>query len=276
MPSLSDPIAVSLGPFDIRWYALFILSGILGAIWLSSWLAGKRGLDPEFVIDIAPWVVFLGIAGARLYWVLLEWERFRDDPLGALNIRSGGLSIHGAIIAGVVVIWVLTRRRGQPFFTWLDIIVPGVALGQALGRWGNWANQEAFGTPTDLPWAVKIDPAHRPAGYEQYATFHPTFLYESIFNLLNAILLAWLVLRLPGLRRLRSGDVVALYLVNYGVVRFFIERIRTDSLYIGPLPAAYWLSFALIGAGLLILVGRRIWPVDARRPLASGAPEEAA
>jgi len=276
MPSLSDPIAVSLGPFDIRWYALFILSGILGAIWLSSWLAGKRGLDPEFVIDIAPWVVFLGIAGARLYWVLLEWERFRDDPLGALNIRSGGLSIHGAIIAGVVVIWVLTRRRGQPFFTWLDIIVPGVALGQALGRWGNWANQEAFGTPTDLPWAVTIDPAHRPAGYEQYATFHPTFLYESIFNLLNAILLAWLVLRLPGLRRLRSGDVVALYLVNYGVVRFFIERIRTDSLYIGPLPAAYWLSFALIGAGLLILVGRRIWPVDARRPLASGAPEEAA
>jgi len=276
MPSLSDPIAVSLGPFDIRWYALFILSGILGAIWLSSWLAGKRGLDPEFVIDIAPWVVFLGIAGARLYWVLLEWERFRDDLLGALNIRSGGLSIHGAIIAGVVVIWVLTRRRGQPFFTWLDIIVPGVALGQALGRWGNWANQEAFGTPTDLPWAVTIDPAHRPAGYEQYATFHPTFLYESIFNLLNAILLAWLVLRLPGLRRLRSGDVVALYLVNYGVVRFFIERIRTDSLYIGPLPAAYWLSFALIGAGLLILVGRRIWPVDARRPLASGAPEEAA
>lgn len=276
MPSLSDPIAVSLGPFDIRWYALFILSGILGAIWLSSWLAGKRGLDPEFVIDIAPWVVFLGIAGARLYWVLLEWERFRDDPLGALNIRSGGLSIHGAIIAGVVVIWVLTRRRGQPFFTWLDIIVPGVALGQALGRWGNWANQEAFGTPTDLPWAVTIDPAHRPAGYEQYATFHPTFLYESIFNLLNAILLAWLVLRLPGLRRLRSGDVVALYLVNYGVVRFFIERIRTDSLYIGPLPAAYWLSFALIGVGLLILVGRRIWPVDARRPLASGAPEEAA
>lgn len=276
MPSLSDPIAVSLGPFDIRWYALFILSGILGAIWLSSWLAGKRGLDPEFVIDIAPWVVFLGIAGARLYWVLLEWERFRDDPLGALNIRSGGLSIHGAIIAGVVVIWVLTRRRGQPFFTWLDIIVPGVALGQALGRWGNWANQEAFGTPTDLPWAVTIDPAHRPAGYEQYATFHPTFLYESIFNLLNAILLAWLVLRLPGLRRLRSGDVVALYLVNYGVVRFFIERIRTDSLYIGPLPAAYWLSFALIGAGLLILVGRRMWPVDARRPLASGAPEEAA
>jgi phosphatidylglycerol:prolipoprotein diacylglycerol transferase len=258
MPSLSDPIAFSLGPFDVRWYALFILSGILSAVWLSSWLAGKRGLDPEFLLDIAPWVVFLGIAGARLYWVLLEWERFRDDPLGALNIRSGGLSIHGAIIAGVLVIWVLTRRRGEPFFTWLDLIVPGVALGQAIGRWGNWANQEAFGTPSDLPWAVRIDPSHRPAGYEQFGTFHPTFLYESIFNLLNAILLSWLVLRLPGMRRLRSGDVVALYLINYGVIRFFIERIRTDSLYIGPLPAAYWLSFALIGAGVLIVVGRRL------------------
>lgn len=276
MPSLGDPIAFSLGPVDVRWYALFILTGILGAIGLSSWLAGRRGLDPEYLLDIAPWVVFLGIAGARLYWVVLEWDRFRDDPLGALNIRSGGLSIHGSIIAGIIVIWVLTRRDGQPFFTWLDLIVPGVALGQAIGRWGNWANQEAFGTPTDLPWAVTIDLAHRPAGYEQFATFHPTFLYESLFNLLNAVLLSWLVLRLPGVRWMRSGDVVALYLINYGVVRFFIERIRTDSLYMGPLPAAYWLSFALIGAGLLIIVGRRVWAGASSGPVAERLPENAA
>jgi phosphatidylglycerol:prolipoprotein diacylglycerol transferase len=276
MPSLSDPIAFSLGPFDVRWYALFILSGILGAVLLSSWLAAKRGLDHEFLFDIAPWVVFLGIAGARLYWVLLEWERFRDDPLGALNVRSGGLSIHGAIIAGVLIIWVLTRRRGEPFFTWLDLIVPGVALGQALGRWGNWANQEAFGTPSDLPWAVTIDPANRPAGYEQFATYHPTFLYESIFNLLNAILLSWLVLRLPVMRWLKSGDVVALYLINYGVIRFFIERIRTDSLYIGPLPAAYWLSFALIGAGAAIMVGRRLATGSVEERTPAGLSEDVA
>lgn len=257
MPTLHDPIAFAFGPLEIRWYAIFILSGILGAVALSYWLAAKRGLDPEFIFDMAPWVVLLGIAGARLYYVLLEWEQFRDDPLGALNIRSGGLSIHGSIVVGIIVVWVLCRRAGQPFFTWLDLIVPGVALGQALGRWGNWANQEAFGTPTDVPWAVTIDPARRPDGYEHIATFHPTFLYESVFNLVNALVLSWLVLRVPHVARLRSGDVTGLYLISYGVIRFFIERIRTDSLYIGPLPAAYWMSVALIGAGVLIMVARR-------------------
>jgi phosphatidylglycerol---prolipoprotein diacylglyceryl transferase len=257
MPTLHDPIAIALGPLEIRWYAVFILSGILGAVALSYWLAAKRGLDPEFIFDLAPWVVFLGIAGARLYYVLLEWDRFRDDPLGALNIRSGGLTIHGAIIAGIIVIWVLCQRARQPFLTWVDLIVPGVALGQALGRWGNWANQEAFGTPTDVPWAVTIDPARRPDGYDHISTFHPTFLYESIFNLVNVVVLSWLVLRVPHVSRLRSGDVTGLYLISYGVIRFFIERIRTDSLYIGPWPAAYWMSFALIGAGMVIMVARR-------------------
>jgi len=257
MPTLHDPIAFSLGPLEIRWYALFILCGILGAVALSYWLAAKRGLDPEYIFDMAPWVVFLGIAGARLYYVALEWRHFQGDPLAALNIRSGGLSIHGSIIVGLIVIWGLCRRSRQPFFTWIDIIVPGVALGQAIGRWGNWANQEAFGTPTTLPWAVTIDPARRPAGYEQFATFHPTFLYESLFNLLNAIVLSWLVLRMPRLGRLRSGDVAGIYLISYGVIRFVIERIRTDSLYIGPLPAAYWLSFGLVAAGLLLMVSRR-------------------
>lgn len=253
MPTLGDPSAFQIGPIDVRWYALFILAGILGAIGLSRWLAGQRGLDADFLLDIAPWVVFLSIAGARLYYVLLEWEYFIDEPGQALNIRSGGLSIHGALIVGIVSVIVLCRRYGQPFLAWADIIIPGLALGQAIGRWGNWANQEAFGTPTDLPWAVTIDPSRRPDGYEQVATFHPAFLYESVLDLLNAALLSWLVLRLPFVRNLRNGDVLALYLINYGIIRLLIERIRTDSLYIGPLPAAYWLSFLLIGAGLAIM-----------------------
>ena len=256
MPTLHDPIAISIGPLDIRWYAIFILSGIVGGVLLSSWLAGRCGLNPDFIYDIAPWVVFAGIAGARLYYVILEWDRFQHDLTGAINIRGGGLTIHGAVVGGVLAIWLLCRRSGEPFFTWLDIIAPAAALGQALGRWGNWANQEAFGTPTDLPWAVTIDPSRRPPGYEAYSTFHPTFLYESLFNVLNAIILSWLVLRGPRLAWFRSGDVVALYLIAYGVVRFFIERIRTDSLYIGPWPAAYWLSFALIAVGLTIVVWR--------------------
>lgn len=265
MPTLGDPTAFSLGPIDVRWYALFILAGILGAIGLSHWLAGRRELDVDFLLDIAPWVVFLSIAGARLYYVLLEWQYFVDHPSQALNIRSGGLSIHGALIAGVITVLVLCRREGQPFFTWADIILPGLALGQAIGRWGNWANQEAFGTPTDLPWAVTIDPSRRPDGYEEVATFHPAFLYESVLDLLNAALLSWLVLRLPVMRNLRNGDVAALYLINYGIIRLLVERIRTDSLYIGPLPAAYWLSFLLIGVGVAILLFVRSHPVNDER-----------
>lgn len=257
MPSLHDPVAIGLGPFEIRWYAVFILSGIFGGLALAYWLAGKRGRDQEFVFDLAPWAVLSGIIGARLYYVLLEWDRFGDDLIGAINIRGGGLTIHGAVIGGGLAIWFLCRRYREPFFTWLDITAPAVALGQALGRWGNWANQEAFGTPTDLPWAVTIDPVRRPPGYEAFTTFHPTFLYESIFNLANAVVLSWLVLNGPRLRWFRDGDVIGLYLISYGVIRLFIERIRTDSLYIGPWPAAYWLSFGLIAAGAAIMVWRR-------------------
>jgi len=257
MPTLNDPVAISLGPIDVRWYAIFILSGMIFGIGLVYWLAAKRGLDPEFALDMVPWVIVLGVVGARGYYILLKWDYYVEHPEEALNIRLGGMTIHGAIVAGVLTVIVLCRRNGEPFFQWADIMVPGLALGQALGRWGNWANQEAFGTPTSLPWAVHIDLDRRPVGYEQFSTFHPTFLYESIFNLVNAIVLTWLVLRLPYLRRLRAGDVAWFYLIGYGIVRFIIESDRTDSLYIGPLPAAYWFSFALIGAGVLMFVLRR-------------------
>ncbi|CAA9559145.1 MAG: Prolipoprotein diacylglyceryl transferase [uncultured Thermomicrobiales bacterium] len=257
MPTLGDPTAFALGPLEIRWYALFILAGIASAIFLSYRLASARGVDPEFLLDIAPWVVFLSIAGARLYYVGLEWTYFSDHLGEAINIRSGGLSIHGALLVGIPTVWALCRRNRQPFLAWADLIVVGLAVGQAIGRWGNWANQEAFGTPTNLPWAVTIDPARRPAGYEQFATFHPAFLYESIANGLNALALSWLVLRIPRSPRLKDGDVLGVYLIAYGIVRLLIERIRTDSLLIGPLPAAYWLSFALILAGGGLLIANR-------------------
>lgn len=257
MPTLNDPVAISIGPVELRWYALFILAGIGCAIALSYWLAGKRGLDAGLLLDLAPWVVFLGIAGARLYFVLLEWDYFQDRLTEAINIRSGGLSIHGAIISGVVVIVVFCRIARQSALTWMDMIVPGVALGQAIGRWGNWANQEAFGKPTDVAWAVTIDPERRPPDFAQFATYHPTFLYESMFNLANAILLSWLVLRAPRLSWIRTGDIVATYLIAYGVARFMIERMRTDSLYIGQLPAATWLSAVLVAGGVLLLILNR-------------------
>ena len=262
MPSPADPVAVTLFGIGIRWYALFILGGILAAIWLIRVLARRRGMDPEFPLEVAPWVVFAGIVGARAYYLLLRGGYYLDHPDQALNVRLGGLTIHGALVGGIVALVYLCRRSGQRFLAWADLIIAGVALGQAIGRWGNWANQEAFGTPTDLPWAVEIDPGRATrAGFPGETSFHPTFLYESLFDLANAAVLAWLVVRMPRSRFLREGDVLWTYLVTYGVARFVIERIRTDSLYIGPLPAAYWLSFALIACGATMLVLRHtVWP----------------
>lgn len=273
MPTLSDPIAIAIGPLEIRWYAVFIVTGIFLAILLCSWLAGRRGEDPEVILDMAPWVVIGAILGARLYYVILEWDRFSQDLLAAVNFRTGGLTIHGAIIAGALIVWLFSRLRGDSHWFWTDIIVPGVALGQAIGRWGNWANQEAFGTPTDVPWAVTITPSRRPAGYEDVATFHPTFLYESIFNLVFAIALCWLVIRGPQFDWFRNGFVTGLYLIGYGLVRLPLESIRTDSLYIGPWPAAYWLSFGLIAAGITILVWR--WSMGAAGEAVKGTGEQA-
>jgi phosphatidylglycerol:prolipoprotein diacylglycerol transferase len=260
VPSPADPTAIEIGSLSIRWYALFILSGIIVAIWLARELARRRGMDPEFILDIAPLVVVSGLIGARVYYVLLRLGYFIDHPSEIINIRLGGMTIHGAIVAGVLMLAYLCHRRRESLLRWTDVIVPGLAMAQAIGRWGNWANQEAFGTPSDLPWAVEISPRRRPDEYPDSATFHQTFLYESIANVLIAAVLCWIVLRIPTDRRLRDGDALWVYLIAYGTVRFFIERIRTDSLYIGPLPAAYWISFVLIAVGVAGLVlGRTDW-----------------
>lgn len=260
MPSPADPIAFSLAGIDIRWYALFFLAGVAAGIGLTRSLARRLDLDPDWVLDVAPWIVLAAIVGARGYYVALQYEQFASRPWEAVNVRLGGLSFHGALIAGTAAFLLLCRMDDQPFLRWSDAAMPGVALAQAIGRWGNWANQEAFGGPTDLPWGLAIDRLHRPPGLEEFGRFHPTFLYESLFNLLNAAILTWLALRIPRSPLLRHGDVLALYLVNYGVGRFLLERIRTDSLYIGPLPAAYWLSWGLVGAGLVLFAVPRVSP----------------
>jgi phosphatidylglycerol:prolipoprotein diacylglycerol transferase len=275
MPSPSDPIAFGIFGLDIRWYALFMLAGVIAGLLLARCLAGRIGLDPDWVFDATPWVVLFSIVGARSYYVALRADYFLAYPAEAINIRLGGLAFHGALIAGTVTFAVLCRRARQPFLWWTDAIVPAVALAQAIGRWGNWANQEAFGTPTTAPWGLWIDPDRRPAQFAGFERFHPTFLYESLFNLANAAVLSWVALCVPTSARLRHGDVLAIYLINYGVARFLIERIRTDSLYLGPLPAAYWLSWALIaaGAGLLVFLRLRLSPdAEPHPPLGQGAP----
>ncbi|MEA2513726.1 MAG: phosphatidylglycerol---prolipoprotein diacylglyceryl transferase [Thermomicrobiales bacterium] len=261
MPTLHDPVALTIGGLSIRWYALFILTGIVVAIAIIRVLALRRGMDPEFILDVAPWVVFGAIVGARLYYVALKWDFYRDNPGEAINIRLGGLTIHGALAAGVLLFYFFCRRRGDRFLPWADVVIAAVPIGQAIGRWGNWANQEAFGTPSDLPWAVTIDPDRRPAGYEQYATFHPTFLYEAVLDVGIAAFLIWLVLQMPRRRQLREGDALWSYFILYGVARLIVESARTDSLYIGPLKAAHWVSGALIVGGAVLLILRHtVWP----------------
>jgi phosphatidylglycerol:prolipoprotein diacylglycerol transferase len=262
LPVIHDPVAIDLFGLSIRWYALFILLGICVAVWVSTLLAKRRGLDPEFLLDIAPWVVFSAIVGARAYYVLLRFREMRTDPSEIINIRLGGLTIHGALIAGTAVFGWFCWRRRQPFLTWADLVIACVPIGQAIGRWGNWANQEAFGTPTTLPWAVHIDPANRPPQYAQFSTFQPTFLYEGLIDLAIAALLIWIVLRAPQLKWYRAGDALAIYCILYGIGRFIIERDRTDSLYIGPLPAAYWLSGALVLFGGTMLALRHLRKPD--------------
>jgi phosphatidylglycerol:prolipoprotein diacylglycerol transferase len=271
VPKLDDPVAFTIFGLDIRWYALIILTGIMVGMIVMQRLAIARGLDPDFLLDATPIVIIAAIVGARLYYLLLRWDDYIDDPGAALNVRLGGLTIHGAFVAGALMFWWYCRRHRQRFFAWVDIVVAAVPIGQAIGRWGNWANQEAFGTPTDRPWAVTIDPGNRPLRYAEFSTFHPTFLYESLLNLVIAAVLITLVVRSDRFRWLREGDILWIYLILYGAARWVIESVRTDSLMIGPWPAAYWFSAGFILAGTAMLIVRRtIWP---GRLLAESTPE---
>lgn len=213
--------------FDLRAYALCIMAGIVLAIWLGNkrWLA--RGGEPGVVADVAVWAVPFGIVGGRLYHVITDNQLyFREgrDPWQALRIWEGGLGIWGAIAAGALGVWIACRRRGVPFAAMADTLAPGVLIAQAVGRWGNWFNQELFGRPTDLPWGLEIDPVNRPAGYADVATFHPTFLYESLWALGLAFLLMWLDRRYA----IGYGRLFALYVAGYTLGRMFWEYLRID------------------------------------------------
>jgi phosphatidylglycerol:prolipoprotein diacylglycerol transferase len=275
VPVVHDPVAFHIAGLTVRWYGLFILAGILVGLQFSRMLAARRGLDPEFVLDMAPLVIVAAVIGARVYYLLLRNHYYRSHPHELISLQLQGLTIHGALVAGIATFVWLCRRRGEPVMRWADVVIAAVPIGQMIGRWGNWANQEAFGTPTSLPWAVHIDLDRRPPEYAQFATFHPTFLYEGLLDLLIAAVLIQLLLKGPGTAWFRDGDVLGCYLILYGIARLIVEHIRTDSLMIGPLPAAYWLSGALVVAGTAVLSARRIGPLAGRPSHAiseSGAP----
>jgi phosphatidylglycerol:prolipoprotein diacylglycerol transferase len=233
----------------IRWYGILLMLGAVAGSWLATKSAKRRGHDPEIVWDLLTYLLVGGIIGARL------WHVFTPSPsalvldpatgemvnpyfaggtiriLDILSVWNGGLGIPGAVIGGAVVLFFYTRKRRLSFTEWADIAAPSIPLGQAIGRWGNFFNQELYGAPTNLPWAIRIDEAHRVAGYEQFEYYHPLFLYESILNLANMFFLLWLSRRYTD--RLKSGDIFLVYLVTYPLIRFSLDFLRLDASLVG-------------------------------------------
>ena len=252
-----------LGPIPIRGYALCIILGVVAAIWIGERRWAARGGVRGQVSDIAIWAVPFGLVGGRLYHVITDPARYfghDGNPAAVLYVWQGGLGIWGAIALGGVGAWIGARRYGVRLPPLADALAPGIVVAQAIGRWGNWFNQELFGRPSTLPWALKIDPAHRPPGYEQYATFHPTYLYECIWDLGTAGLVVWLDRRF----KLGHGRAFALYVMAYTAGRAWIEDLRIDVVEANDvfgLRLNVWTSIVVfLGAALYFVVSGRLRP----------------
>lgn len=245
----------NIGPLPIRGYALCIIAGVVLAVWIGErrWVA--RGGTYGDVQDIAIWAVPFGLVGARAYHVATDWELYFGEgrrPIEALYLWNGGLGIWGAIALGAVGAWIGARRKGVKFLPLADALAPGILVAQAAGRWGNWFNQELFGKPTDQPWGLEIDPEFRPSGYVEFATFHPTFLYECLWNLAAfAIIIA-----LDRRFRLGHGRVLALYVAFYTAGRGWNEMLRIDDVQLNNvlgLRFNVWTSIILFAGAVLYL-----------------------
>jgi phosphatidylglycerol---prolipoprotein diacylglyceryl transferase len=263
------PIIFQLGPVAVRWYGLLIASAVLIGVSLSQYLAEKRCVNPELLGDLAIWLVVGAIPCARIYYVAFEWQQYVDRPEDLIAIWKGGIAIHGAILGGTIAALIFAKIQRVSFWQLADLVAPSAILGQAIGRWGNFFNSEAFGRPTDLPWKLYIPPNSRPPEYTNFEYFHPTFLYESLWNLAVFGLLLTLFFRdLQGKIRLKVGALFLIYITSYSVGRVWIEGLRTDSLMFGPLRTAQVVSLTGIVLGLTGLA----WLYALDRPLPDVVP----
>ena len=263
------PVLLQVGPISIYWYGFLIATGILMGARVASYLAQDAGENPETIWDMMMVVVLLALVGARAYHVfsspqggMLGWEYYKENPLQAFAIWHGGLGIYGALLGGAAGAAIFCAFRKLSVLRWLDFIAPGAAIGQSLGRWGNYMNRELYGPPTALPWGLRIPVQYRIppftdlAQYPETTGFQPTFLYESLATFALCVLLIWVSTRYRD--RLRGGDVLFGYLMGYAVIRFFIEYLRPDAWMMGTLAAAQVFAIGLFVAGSAVLVLRRV------------------
>lgn len=239
------PQGFQLGPIFIRYYGIILMLGALAGGWLAAREAKRREHDSEIVWDLLIWLIVGGVIGARLWHVFTPSPSaiaegrttifYLTHPFDLINLRNGGLGIPGAVIGGAVALFFYARKHGLNFAEWTDIAAPALALGQAIGRWGNFVNQELYGAPTALPWKIYIEPLYRLPGFESQEFYHPLFLYESLWNLANMALLLWLMYRHSN--RLKNGDIFLVYLIVYPVGRFLLDFLRLDAALVGGLNA---------------------------------------
>lgn len=234
-----DPVAFSIGSIDIRWYGVIIALGTFIAAMIAYKRSDKFGIKGDDLLDILLIVLPVGIIGLRVYYVAFNWEMYADNPAEIFNIRGGGLAIHGGLIFGMLAGWLVCRHKKLSILNVLDLCVPSIALGQAIGRWGNFCNEEAHGGVTDFPVSVLIDGVN----------YHATFLYESVW-----CFLLFFLLLVFSRRRSFTGQIFCLYVILYSVERFFVEFLRTDSLMIGPFKQAMVFSFCAILAGAIFYI----------------------
>lgn len=237
-----NPVAFTIFGIDVMWYGVIISTGVLIGVVLALREAKRTGFKEDNLLDFLLYAIPIGILGARAYYVIFSWDYYSQNLSQIINIRNGGLAIHGAVIAGVITGIIFCKIRKINFLELIDLVIPSLILGQAIGRWGNYVNQEAYGGPTDLPWGIMVN------GQK----VHPTFLYESIINILIFIFLLWFRKN----KKASDGQIFGLYLILYSSGRFFIEGLRTDSLMFMGMRVAQLVSASaiIIGAGLLLYV----------------------
>lgn len=252
-------MSFEIGPFTVHMYGVMLALGSLAAIFVAYIEAKRRGENPDHLFNMALIVIPLGIIGARMYHVIDQWSYYSANP--SKIIGGAGLGIFGAIAGGVLGLIIYTNWKKLNPLRWCDILAPGLILAQGIGRWGNFFNQELYGYPTNLPWGIYIDPAHRLPGFEQYSHFHPLFLYESILDVAGFVMLMIVSRKLK--ERLKTGDILLLYLIYYGVVRFILEGFKIEVWTIGGIPTARWIAGAFVVVGTIVL-----WLRHRRKPVA--------